>query len=255
MGPILGALIGLGSSIIHSMVQNRMSKKAWRVQQRYNTPANQMARYNAAGLNPNLIYAQGNSGNAGQAYAQEAPALDAIGPIGKAMALNIATKRYAMMEGQRIMQGQNIALNETRNRLASQELRKNDALIQNIYAKTYNEDIKSLMNRLKSSELEAKLPFVGEQARYSVEVQKARINQMIRDMDVKQASLLNMKLDRQIKDSVLQEKALTIDEGKYYQKIRHNLGIGVNKNDNFLYKGGVTMAQEFLKSWDKYYGN
>lgn len=37
----------------------------WAQQNSYNSPEQQMARFKAAGLNPNLIYGQGNSGNAG----------------------------------------------------------------------------------------------------------------------------------------------------------------------------------------------
>lgn len=36
----------------------------WGLQNQYNTPAAQMQRFKDAGLNPNLIYGQGNSGNA-----------------------------------------------------------------------------------------------------------------------------------------------------------------------------------------------
>lgn len=36
----------------------------WRMQNEYNSPSSQMARYQAAGLNPLLIYGQGNPGNA-----------------------------------------------------------------------------------------------------------------------------------------------------------------------------------------------
>lgn len=36
----------------------------WNLQNQYNLPKNQMARFRDAGLNPNLIYGQGNSGNA-----------------------------------------------------------------------------------------------------------------------------------------------------------------------------------------------
>lgn len=36
----------------------------WNRQNEYNSPASQMARYQEAGLNPNLIYGQGSSGNA-----------------------------------------------------------------------------------------------------------------------------------------------------------------------------------------------
>jgi len=38
----------------------------WNLQNQYNTPEAQMSRFKAAGLNPNLIYGQGNAGNASQ---------------------------------------------------------------------------------------------------------------------------------------------------------------------------------------------
>lgn len=44
-----------------------LSMDAWRQQTEYNTPANQMARFKAAGLNPALIYGRGNAGNADSA--------------------------------------------------------------------------------------------------------------------------------------------------------------------------------------------
>lgn len=40
------------------------SVEQWNRQNMYNTPEAQMARFKAGGLNPNLIYGQGNSGNA-----------------------------------------------------------------------------------------------------------------------------------------------------------------------------------------------
>lgn len=45
----------------------------WRLQNEYNAPSSQMARYQSAGLNPNLIYGQGNSGNASSPPAYNPP--------------------------------------------------------------------------------------------------------------------------------------------------------------------------------------
>lgn len=45
--------------------QRKDSIEFWNMQNVYNSPEQQMARFKAAGLNPNLIYGQGNSGNAG----------------------------------------------------------------------------------------------------------------------------------------------------------------------------------------------
>lgn len=50
--------------------QHAMNLESWQMQNAYNTPAMQMQRFQEAGLNPNLIYGQGNAGNASsiQAY-------------------------------------------------------------------------------------------------------------------------------------------------------------------------------------------
>lgn len=45
--------------------QNEAQIRFWNMQNEYNKPINQMARFDEAGLNPNLIYTQGNAGNAG----------------------------------------------------------------------------------------------------------------------------------------------------------------------------------------------
>lgn len=63
MGPLLIPLIMAGTSIASAIMQNRANKKNLQRQLDYNTPANQMARYKAAGLNPNLVISQGNPGN------------------------------------------------------------------------------------------------------------------------------------------------------------------------------------------------
>lgn len=45
--------------------QRQFAIDMWNMQNAYNTPQMQMQRFKDAGLNPNLIYGQGNSGNAG----------------------------------------------------------------------------------------------------------------------------------------------------------------------------------------------
>lgn len=47
--------------------------KLWNMQNEYNSPSAQMSRFADAGLNPNLIYGQGNSGNASGLNAPSAP--------------------------------------------------------------------------------------------------------------------------------------------------------------------------------------
>lgn len=45
-------------------IQRQDYLENWRMQNEYNTPRAQMQRFKEAGLNPNLIYGQGNNGNA-----------------------------------------------------------------------------------------------------------------------------------------------------------------------------------------------
>lgn len=83
----LTAAIGAGASLIGGLVgfssnsstnkanmelaryQNEWNEQMWNKQNEYNLPVNQMQRFKDAGLNPNLIYGQGNSGNASSAPA------------------------------------------------------------------------------------------------------------------------------------------------------------------------------------------
>lgn len=87
---ILGAL-GLGGSIFGSSQNRRNTRdtiqanrqladlewqrnqEMWHMQNEYNRPAAQMARFQEAGLNPNLMYGQGNPGNATTAPKYERP--------------------------------------------------------------------------------------------------------------------------------------------------------------------------------------
>ncbi|AXH73601.1 MAG: DNA pilot protein [Microviridae sp.] len=104
--PILGGLISAGSNIVDSVMQgftNRANRKwsekmynrqrqdalaDWNMQNAYNTPEAQMARYKAAGLNPNLIYGSGTTTNSVPVRSSSPPAGQAKAPslnLGSAM--------------------------------------------------------------------------------------------------------------------------------------------------------------------------
>jgi hypothetical protein len=56
--------IKAGIAGIQAWSQRRWQRKQWEDMNAYNTPGRQMDRFRRAGLNPNLIYSQGNAGNA-----------------------------------------------------------------------------------------------------------------------------------------------------------------------------------------------
>ena len=68
--------------------QNQYNLDMWKMQADYNSPQAQMQRFVAAGLNPNLIYGQGNNGNmsapAEQLAAQVPDVQGALSKIGQA---------------------------------------------------------------------------------------------------------------------------------------------------------------------------
>lgn len=49
-----------------AQMQNAWNQEQWERENEYNSPVNQMKRFEEAGLNPDLMYGQGNSGNAMQ---------------------------------------------------------------------------------------------------------------------------------------------------------------------------------------------
>lgn len=57
----------------------QQSRYQWQRENEYNTPERQMARFKEAGLNPNLIYGQGNAGNASSMQAYQSPTADYTG--------------------------------------------------------------------------------------------------------------------------------------------------------------------------------
>ena len=70
--------------------QNQANINLWNLQNAYNSPQAQMQRYREAGLNPNLIYSQGNSGNASGVPEFQMP--NQIARSGKADAINQVTQ-------------------------------------------------------------------------------------------------------------------------------------------------------------------
>lgn len=67
---VIAAGIAAAGAIAGGIINARANRKATERQNEYNTPKNQMLRYQEAGLNPHLIYGQGSPGNQPQATPQ-----------------------------------------------------------------------------------------------------------------------------------------------------------------------------------------
>lgn len=97
MDPIIGAaLLSTGVNLVSGMLQSNAQEEAnatniqlarenrawqeqmWNKQNAYNTPAAQIERMRAAGLNPALMYSQGNVGNAGSVGSVGTPSVQPV---------------------------------------------------------------------------------------------------------------------------------------------------------------------------------
>lgn len=89
-GGLLSNLIGAGGNIITALINARENKKLWNLQNEYNTPLQQMNRYRAAGINPNMIYGNGSSsaGNAGAIAPFHAEPVGKVDLLGMANAIS-----------------------------------------------------------------------------------------------------------------------------------------------------------------------
>lgn len=153
--PLIGAAIEAGGSLLGNLVQgwqnkdlagyqNDLNMKSWLMQQEYNSPANQMARYKAAGLNPNLIYGQGNSGNAASPVQLQAPApapwKSSFDKIGQAAQTYLDYKSRLL--GIEAQQKQNDILDQEYEGKLTDNSLKQDASIRSAYL-TYGDLVKS----------------------------------------------------------------------------------------------------------------
>lgn len=91
--PLIAAAVAAGASALQARAARKTAREnnrsamelskfqyskeleMWNKQNEYNAPKNQMFRFGEAGLNPNLIYGQGNSGNASSMPHYNAPTL------------------------------------------------------------------------------------------------------------------------------------------------------------------------------------
>ena len=80
VGSAVSGAMGLIGSALNYHYQSKLQEKQnqfnldmWNLQNEYNSPQAQMKRYEEAGLNPALIYSQGNPGNATSAPVQGVP--------------------------------------------------------------------------------------------------------------------------------------------------------------------------------------
>lgn len=208
----------------------------WNKQNDYNSPENQMKRYQQAGLNPNLIYSQGSAGNT----ATSSPVFN-------------PPRNQAPQA-------------EVNNLLLALEAKQRMAQIQNIEASTANTNMRTvtegLLQKLKGTATERAIFDLDQErhlAPYNQTIRGNLATQSANKIDLMLQSLANQKLIGQKYSTdidldkartldvlkSLQQRDLTIDQLRFGNSLRK---YGVTEQDNVFLRG-------LLRAFDMFKNN
>lgn len=131
--------------------QRRDNLADWNMMNEYNSPAAQMARLKAAGLNPNLVY--GNGANAGQAQMPKPttggmPEYRALGINGASMVDSYMSAKVQALQADNLATQKALLEQEVKNKMAQEAKTWND-----ISKNTASRDLTNMMIQLRGQEL------------------------------------------------------------------------------------------------------
>lgn len=176
----IGGMVSQGSTNKFNAAQARLAYKRnvkfWNMQNEYNTPSAQMQRFKEAGLNPNLIYGQGNPGNAGPGPSYDPPKYEAANPVPDFTGLS-----QTYLNAKQLQAG----IEQVH---AATELTK---------ARTNTEVINQSLKGLGKEKLAIDINRLQALLPYQVEVEKNRASSSAYDVQEKVSRLMSMSVQRQ----------------------------------------------------------
>lgn len=191
LGPILGAVGAIGSSLISNVgakqrqnLANRQNVEFWNMQNKYNTPKAQMERLKEAGLNPNLIYGSGqtNTGVAGSIAASKPAPYNIQNPVPAAIAAGMYTPQKAYVEAKTVSTIKESGIKGVELDLAKGNLKNNLEL-----------------NRIATENAAEALYQQKIKSNIASETERAIINQQIEKLANQKIINKNLNLDQEVK--------------------------------------------------------
>lgn len=154
-------------------------KEMWNMVNQYNSPESQMARYQQAGLNPNLMYGQGSSGNATSQPHYTAP-----------------QQTYQFNAGEYLMQAipafQSI-------QMRSAQIDNIKAQTENTRSRTVNESLRSTLLNIAGEKGTTDLKYYNEIAGYKLRTAAGQAGRQGAMLDQAVARVMLMNQDIQLK--------------------------------------------------------
>lgn len=178
----------------------------WNQYNAYNTPASQMKRYKDAGLNPNLIYGQGSSGNASSYPQYEAPTLGAYTGQKSALGVGVANALNSLSSSASV---QNLLQQNENLKTQSDAVR----------AQTITEGLKQANLVASTSRSEYDLKLAKQLERYNLDAAKLNVSKL-------SADIANVKANTKFTISNTELNSLRV---KYTDAQIHNLEVATQK--------------------------
>lgn len=251
-GDMYAALINLGSAIYQSETARNNSKRTvkankelaeysyskdlemWNRMNDYNNPMSQMQRFKDAGLNPNLMYGQGNGGNAAQMPKYNAPTVeykyDAPNIAGVIGAYQDFSMRQAQINQTKAMTDniEQRTISESINTgiLGTKDLRSKDEYEQYKYLAPYQNSILGRKAEMAEADTQASWKRLAQMD------QKSALNEL--DIKYRQQNLSTQQLHQE-----------SIAADNLFKQYRNEwMKMGITSSDNVFLRAMVRMWNE-----------
>lgn len=169
---------------------NEMNYRLWKENNEYNTPAAQMARYRAAGINPNQVVGSIGNGNSSSPAQYERVNKRAFTGFGDFGASNMAQ----LFQQRRV--------NDSTIRLQDSQKDKNDAETVNTQAKTLNEYRDGKLKEITFLQKELDYLVSSSSSPYQIEMARVRLDQARKDLSKTDSEIDKLKSSIDVDKSV-----------------------------------------------------
>lgn len=225
IGNIAGQFISNAGSARQNRKNREWQEEMWNKNNEYNKPIMQMARFKEAGLNPHLIYGQGNSGNSGGPPSLPPQRPEGQLNFGDAIASYVANRKQQteidnMKKAQEVMEADKTLKDaQTVNTLSgSAKTQQETAQASELFDTVYSQAQANLRNTtLQTSKIQADIDSTLQSTRLS-QAQQAQVKQSIEES---RSRIQSMKVDNNMKGVETEIKKVELGLRK----------AGINPND------------------------
>lgn len=239
-GSVVSAAGSLAQPFINSYFANEefeRNKEMWLMQQEYNSPKNQMARYKAAGLNPHLMFGSITPGNAQSAPQYNAP--DASIPftnIGSQIA-NVGMNYVSTLQNARLTDA-----NVTKAEADAELARKNAGLAeQKTETEKYNTSIAA--SNAISAECKANVDSAVQSILISIEFQK------LQNLTAQEKETYSRIAAQEVLNKLNEEKITTEQFMRGLEKAKLSLQKKIYDNNRYFQWADYTLRKNNTK-WE-----